>query len=277
MTTIQPELVEKYQIMLEKDPHSKVFAPLVEAYRQMGLVKEGIRIGRQGVKIHPDFASGRVALGRLLLESNEIEEAKGHLEKASELSPENILAHSLLGEVLLKLKRPKEALQAFKMILLLNPQDQRAQAMVKRLESLTADDYEEDVFHMAKLTHAVESLDHLELEDAEPLKPVAENQGPDLQVLRRQKDLDRFLSLADAFMVRNETERAESVLLDAERAHGPHPEIVKRLKILGQRVDLDSTSNLPARPLPSTGQTLEGQIALLKRLKVKLEAHRRKG
>jgi hypothetical protein len=32
------ELLERYQILLEKDPRSQVFAPLAEAYRKMGLL-----------------------------------------------------------------------------------------------------------------------------------------------------------------------------------------------------------------------------------------------
>ena len=38
MQNNQPELIEKYQIQLQKDPKLQVFAQLTEAYRKMGLL-----------------------------------------------------------------------------------------------------------------------------------------------------------------------------------------------------------------------------------------------
>jgi len=55
MQDIQPELIEKYQIQLEKDPKSQVFAPLSEAYRKMGLLEEAFRIAVRGVQFNPQF------------------------------------------------------------------------------------------------------------------------------------------------------------------------------------------------------------------------------
>ena len=84
---IHTQLIEKYQILYEKDPQSKVFAPLSEAYRKMGLLKEALQLALDGVKLHPNFSSGRVALARALLDGNQVEPALAHLKKATELSP----------------------------------------------------------------------------------------------------------------------------------------------------------------------------------------------
>ena len=64
MSTVNPEFVERYQIEFEKNPRSRIFAPLAEAYRQMGLIDEALKVCANGVQNHPDFAGGRVAYAR---------------------------------------------------------------------------------------------------------------------------------------------------------------------------------------------------------------------
>lgn len=113
MQDIQSELIEKYQLLLQKDPKSQVFAPLTEAYRKMGLLEEAFRIAVRGVQFNPSFGGGRIALAKVFLDRDNVPGALDELEKAVELSPDNILAHSLLAECYLKSKRPKEALRAF--------------------------------------------------------------------------------------------------------------------------------------------------------------------
>src|SRR3989442_143106 len=115
--------VERYQLLYEKDPNSKVFAPLAEAYRRMGLIDEAIDLAQKGVQKHPHFASGRVALGKCLAQKGEYKKAVEQLRAAVEVSPENLLAHQILAECLSKLNKPIEALNAYKMALFLNPND----------------------------------------------------------------------------------------------------------------------------------------------------------
>jgi tetratricopeptide (TPR) repeat protein len=270
MTDINPVLVEKYQLILQSDPGAKVFAPLAEAYRKMGLVDEGIQICLKGLQHHPDFASGRVALGRLYLEKGDLERSVPELEKAVDLSPENLLAQSLLGEAYLKLRRPKDALMAFKMLLFLNPNDDKAQSAVRKLESLTADEYDEDVFAMTKLQQAAEKVQNVEMETPEALRPL----NPDDDSDRQKRDLDRYVSLADAFLVRNDFERARATLEEAEQVHGHRPEISKRLKLLNQRFDEDADPVPP--PEPRETQIRDGQIALLQEMDRRVRANRRK-
>lgn len=268
MTDVNPVLVEKYQLMLQSDPRAKVFAPLAEAYRKMGLVEEGIQICEKGVEFHPDFAGGRVALGRLYISKGDLTAAEKQLAKAVELSPENLLAQGLLGETYIKLRQPKLALKAYKMLLLLNPQDEKASSVVRKLESLTADEYDEDVFAMAKLP----SLNEVELEKPSPLKPLSTDQNE----ARRARDLARYISLADAFMVRNEFERAEEALLSAEKIHGIDKEISRRLKLINQR-NQDDEPETSAEPLESRqAGHVDRQIKALRDLKGRIESRKRK-
>jgi len=235
MSSINPEFIERYQLIYQQDPTSKVFAPLAEAYRKMGLLDEAKRICEAGVAKHPNFPSGRVALAKILIETKNFDEAIDQLRVAAELSPENILAHSLLAESHLKKRQMKEALKAFKMVLFLNPRDERAASSVKKLESLTADEYEDDVFSMKKLSSSFDGV-----------KEDADRTDRSLDEVLRKKSLERFLSLADAYIARNDSENALSTIERATDELGDHTELKKRKTMLEAR-----HQEAPISPAPS--------------------------
>jgi tetratricopeptide (TPR) repeat protein len=262
MSDLNPEFIERYQLLLEEDPKSKVFAPLAEAYRKMGLLKEALQICTQGVQYHPDFSGGRVALARVLIDSGDISTAIEQLQKAVDLAPENVLAQMILGDCLMRMKNPKEALKAYKMVLFLNPRHDRAQRAIRKLESLTADEYDEDIFALRSL-----HPNTLQEEAALPLEPLPPS--------RAIRNLDRYVSLADAFLVRNDFDRAQQVLLEAQQNLGPHPEIERRLKLLSLRGSEESSPDIvtpleaPSVPVPplNRGERIrEAKIQVLQKL-----------
>lgn len=255
MTEINPELVERYQILLEKEPTSKVFAPLAEAYRKMGLLPEAKQICEVGVKAHPYFAGGRVALAKVFLEMGKWDEAQAQLAKATELSPDNLLAYQLLAETELKLKNPKESLKAFKMVLFLNPQHEKAQKAVQTLESLTADEYEDEIFEMKQLKSLEEQLPELQ--------PMPSNQ----KRMRELKELERALSLFDAYWIRNDFDRAQVILEDAFLRLGMLPELEKRRDILQARTSDEGSFTPP----PPRSDERQQKIAVLQDLLKKIE------
>ena len=155
MSQVNIRLLENYQRMLKEDPQSKVFAPLADAYRRLDMLAKAIEIAQKGVKLHPHFASGHVALGQALIENGDFETAVLHLKQAAELSPENILAHLSLARALLRIRQPKQALGAFKMVLFLNPQNEEALRAVSKLESLTADEFSEDLFSIHVISQPI--------------------------------------------------------------------------------------------------------------------------
>ena len=176
----------------------------------MGLVEEALRIAEGGVRANPDFASGRVALARVLIEKKRYEEASEQLKKAIENSPENLLAYSLLGELALQLRQPKEALNAFKMVLFLNPNDDRAKKAVSRWEFVTADEYDTSVFKM---------------------EPIFDHRPENIK-----KEVERAISLADALTVRNDLDAAINVLRGAQSRLGDQSELENRIGRLRSRV-----------------------------------------
>lgn len=251
--SVNPEFVERYQLELSRNPRSRVFAALAEAYRKMGLLEEAKRICRFGCQAHPDFAGGHVAYAKVLLDLKALPEALTHLEAAARLSPDNLLAHTLMGETLIELRRPKDALKAFKMVLFLDPENARANQAVRKWEFLTADEYGQDVFSMKpifqepseKENKADDELDELmtqagidpaKLEAATPKDSRSESRL-DLQA-RHQRALERAVSLADAFTVRNDLHAALQVLEDARRLLGPMGEIENRYRLLNKRLEI---------------------------------------
>lgn len=272
---IDASTIEKYQLILEKDPKSQVFAPLAEAYREMGLLKEAQKIVTAGVQRHPQFVSGLVTHAKVMRDLKNLESCRDSLKKATHLAPDNILAHHLLAETQLALKNPKEALKSFKMVLFLNPNSKSAQKAVQKLESLTADEYESEVFEMTKLPDVTLSKIEKSSEDVSTPKTIKTEAAA---VSTIAKSLDRILSLVDAFIVRNDLEKAQTLLVDTQREFGAHPEIEKRLRTLQGRFGENEESAVPISPLPPREQMINAKkLEVLNMMLRKIEVYRSQG
>lgn len=230
MSSVNTYIVEKYQFMYQKDPHSKIFAPLAEAYRKTGETDKAIEICKKGLKFHPYFAEGYVALAKVYLDQENFEQAAKFFQKAIQLSPENLMAHRCLAQSYLKLRNPKRALKAYKMLLFLNPYDLKAKDAVRKLESLTADEYKDSSLF------TLESLTGKSLQKSLELEKTSSPSSSDSRKIFRS--LHRFLSLADALTVRGDFQKAEEILLEAKKALGPQDEILKRLDIMSNKDSL---------------------------------------
>ncbi|HEY8270096.1 MAG TPA: tetratricopeptide repeat protein [Pseudobdellovibrionaceae bacterium] len=261
MPKIEASAIEKYQMILQKDANSQVFAPLADAYRERGMLKEAEQIVSAGVKRHPSFASGFVVYARIMKDLSKPEESLKLIRKAVELAPENIMAHHLQAEIYLQSKRPKEALKAFKMVLFLNPQSERARKAVAKLESLTADEYEDDVFEMSKIASLKEQFWTEDEPEEEPRneKEVTKTSSPPSP---SPQGLERTISLIDALIVRSDLTKAKMLLTDAQSEFGDHPEILQRLKLLHSRsgpsmAASDGGQATPLKPLVSREKAIQ--------------------
>lgn len=275
MPKIEASTIEKYQSLLEKDPNSQVFAPLAEAYREMGMLQEARKTVTAGVQRHPQFVGGLVTYAKVMRDLGELTKALDVLKKATSLSSENILAHQLMAEVHLAQKNPKDALKSFKMVLFLNPNSKSAQKAVQKLESLTADEYDEDVFAMTKLPE-------VNLESS----PAPTGREPDFGIeevvirpapITTNKALERMLSLIDAFIVRNDLEKAHALLKDTRVEFGDHPEIQRRMKTLQVRYN-DTDEAIPLKPIQPREQLIrERKLEVLEMMLRKIEDYRAQG
>ncbi len=224
MYKIDDNSMERYRKILSQTPQSQVFAPLAEGYRERGQISEAEKIVRNGVKRHPKYTSGLIVFGKVLKDQKKYAEARHILEEVIQMDSENLLTYQLLGELCLLQSEPKQALKFYKMVLFLNPQSVKAQKVVRKLESLTADEYDEEVFEMATLK-------------AMPTEKLALAQPPEpsMSLAPSDRGLQRMLSLVDAFVVRNDLAKAQFLLTETEVEYGEHQEINQRRKLLYNR------------------------------------------
>ena len=128
-------LIYDYLRRYQEDPSSRVFAPLAEAYRKAGMIEEAIEICREGLRVHPNFFGGRVALARALSDQKSFDEVIEELEPIIRDVPDNLVAQRLLGEAYLVQGRVIDALGCYKMVLYFAPEDAEAANLVQELES----------------------------------------------------------------------------------------------------------------------------------------------
>lgn len=124
----------------QEDPTSRVFAPLAEAYRKAGLLDEAIDICRDGLRVHPNFIGGRVALARAFFDKRFYDDVVKELEPVVLDAPDNLVAQRLLADSYLILGRIAQALTAYKVLLYFTPQDEELGRMVKEIETKAYED-----------------------------------------------------------------------------------------------------------------------------------------
>lgn len=253
MDTVSPDFIHKLRNELKKNPQSQLFAPLAEGLRKQGQLNEALQIGLRGLSTHPKFAAGHIAVANIYYDQQKFAEAIGHLSQAVEVSPENILAHKLMADCYLKLKNPKKALRSYKMVLFLNPQHEKSLHAVKKLESLTADEFEDEVFEKLKL------------------KTPESNNTVEPQNLSNMM-IERTISLIDAFLARNDIEKAEESLIEAEKRLGSNEELMRRKRLIQQVADSDPE---PITPLPNktqlARQLIDEKINILQKMLKNIE------
>ena len=210
----QVDEIERLQIELQENPKSLQFVRLAELYLERELVTEAERLILQSLKFHPKSVSGLLLLGRIYKRLSKPDNSLQYLTTATRLAPDNWQAWLTKAEVFADLQKGKDALACFKKVLYLNPTHPVARRAVARLEVLTADDYDEDLFSMKPLQSA----------DLQSSKPVPEQATWG----KIPGALERSLALIDALTVRLDIKKALELLNDCTKKYGSHPEIESR-------------------------------------------------
>ena len=133
-------LLYSYLKKYQQDPHSRVFAPLSEAYRKAGMLDEAIEIAKEGLRIHPTFMGGRVTFARALFDKERYKEVVQELTHVIEEVPDNLVAQRLYADSCLILGKSIDALNAYKMLLYFKPGDLETSKVVSELERQILED-----------------------------------------------------------------------------------------------------------------------------------------
>ena len=127
-------LLVKYLRAYEQNPKSRVFAPLAEVYRKLGMKEKAFDILKRGIKNHPAYPMGYLGLAFYYNDVGNNELAYSTLRPFVEGNRDNIRLQKLFGCVCQELGYFVEALETFKFLLFINPKDKGIADKVKELE-----------------------------------------------------------------------------------------------------------------------------------------------
>lgn len=126
--------IERLRERVDKDPGSKLFVPLAEEYKKIGMINEAIETLTKGLERHPSYMSAHVSLGKIYLDKGKLDEASAEFEKVVSAIPDNLYAHKKLAEIYSSLSMREKAIEEFKTVLKLNPLDWDAEKNLAVLE-----------------------------------------------------------------------------------------------------------------------------------------------
>jgi len=131
----------KYQSDFEKNPRSRVFAPLAETYRKLGMTDKAMEILSQGIRFHPTYVMGYLGLAFCYFDLKQYNLAYTTLRPLIDSNRDNLRLQKLFADVCLELGKDEEALETFKYLLFINPRDKEVADQVSRLEKKIEDRY----------------------------------------------------------------------------------------------------------------------------------------
>ena len=124
----------KYQSDFEKNPRSRVFAPLAESYRKLGMTDKAMEILSQGIRYNPGYVMGYLGLAFCYFDLRQFNLAYTTLRPLIEANRDNLRLQKLFADTCIELGKQEEALETFKYLLFINPRDKEVAELVTKLE-----------------------------------------------------------------------------------------------------------------------------------------------
>jgi cytochrome c-type biogenesis protein CcmH/NrfG len=126
--------IEELRFRLKTDPKSRLFYPLAEELRKVGLCVDAEQVLRTGLLHHPAYLSAWVSLGRVAREQGKNDDAIEALTRALQIDPGNVVAARLLADSYLAAGEKVEAIKKYKLVHALMPSDSEVEAVIERLD-----------------------------------------------------------------------------------------------------------------------------------------------
>ncbi len=121
---------------LNKDPKSRIFVQLADAYRKSNMIDEALEILNKGLVFHPNYPLAHLILGKCHFDKRQYEQAKNSFDKTLSYDPQNIVALRMLAQTCEVTKDEDGQIKAYQGILAIDPFDAPAKEKLTNLESL---------------------------------------------------------------------------------------------------------------------------------------------
>lgn len=130
----QSALLAKYYDMYKKNSRSKVFAPLAESYRKLGMLDDALKILKDGIRNHPNYTLGYIVLAHCYYDLEKFDLAYNTLRPIIAQNADNISLQKIFAQSCINLGYLEEALDTYKYLLFMNPREKFFAEQVKKLE-----------------------------------------------------------------------------------------------------------------------------------------------
>lgn len=121
---------------LNKDPKSRIFVQLADAYRKSSMIDEALEILNKGLTFHPNYPLAHLILSKCHFDKRQYEQAKDSFKKTLSYDSHNIVALRMLAQTCEVTKDENGQIEAYQGILSIDPFDAPAKEKLANLESL---------------------------------------------------------------------------------------------------------------------------------------------
>lgn len=164
-------LSERYN----KDPQSRIFVQLADAYRKNNMIEEAFEVLQKGLEHYPDYPLAHLIMGKCRFDKRMFAQAKESFQKTLEFDPQNVVALRMLAQTCEITNDEEGQIAAYKGLLTIDPFDDQAKEKLSLLEAkhkkepmftfAMAEEYEKQ----GDLNKALEIYQHLQSADPSDL------------------------------------------------------------------------------------------------------------
>ncbi|HPQ69990.1 MAG TPA: tetratricopeptide repeat protein [bacterium] len=115
--------IQKFAKRIKRDKFAKVYAPLADSYRRVGLFEDGIETCRLGLEIFPRYLACREVLGKVYLRQGKLSDARRELEQVAQVITDNLELSKALAKVYAKVGEHDKAEELLAWIIAKDPLD----------------------------------------------------------------------------------------------------------------------------------------------------------
>ena len=126
--------IAKLSERFNKDPKSRMFVQLADAYRKNNMIDEALEVLNKGLQYHSQYPLAYLIQGKCFIDKRMLNQARESFEKTISLDPQNVLALQMLAQTCESLKDEAGMISAYQAIITIDPLDEATKAKLMRLE-----------------------------------------------------------------------------------------------------------------------------------------------